>query len=120
MDDAQFALRCQMRTVSVGHGEAVVSMPAEGNRNAMGVVHGGAVFGLADQAFALASNSYGDRQVGLVSSISYLRPARGDLVAAAKLVSETKRTSLYSVEVTDNGRLVAVFQGTGYRLEERR
>ena len=59
MNHAQFAQLCRLETVYVKEGEAAVRMPAEGVRNAMGNVHGGAIFTLADQAFALAANSYG-------------------------------------------------------------
>ncbi len=116
MNHAQFAELCGLKVVSVGKGEAVVRMSAEGKKNAMGNLHGGAIFTQADQAFALASNSYGDPQVALCSSINYIKAAKGDLEARAVIVSETRNTSVYEVRVFEGETLVAIFTGTGYRL----
>ena len=116
MNHAQFAQLCRLETVYVKEGEAVVRMPAEGVRNAMGNVHGGAIFTLADQAFALAANSYGEPQVGISSNINYIKAAHGNLEAKATRVGETRNTSLYEVRVFDGETLVAFFTGTGYRL----
>jgi acyl-CoA thioesterase len=116
MNAAKFARHCHMETVSITPGHAEVRMPVNEKLNALGTVHGGAIFSLADQAFALAANSYGDPQVALTASISYLRPARGDLVAKARLVSENKSTSVYEVLVYDGSEVVAIFQGVGYKL----
>ena len=116
MNHAQFAELCRLQVVSVGEGEAVVKMPAEGMKNAMGNVHGGAIFALADQAFALAANSYGAPQVALCSNINYIKAAHGDLEARAVKVGETRNTSVYEVRVFEGETLIAVFTGTGYRL----
>jgi acyl-CoA thioesterase len=119
MSSAPFALCCDIETISVGGGEAVVRMPVDGKLNALGTVHGGAIFSLADQAFALAANASGDPQVALSASINYLKPARGTLIAHARLVGENKSTSVYEVLVHDGDCLVAVFQGTGYKLRKQ-
>lgn len=116
MNHAQFAELCRLQVVSVGEGEAVVRMPAEGMKNAMGNVHGGAIFTLADQTFALAANSYGDPQVALCSNINYIKAAKGDLEARAVKVGETRNTSVYEVRVFEGETLIAMFTGTGYRL----
>jgi acyl-CoA thioesterase len=113
---APFALLCDMETVSVSDGEAVVRMPVDGKLNALGTVHGGAIFTLADQAFALAANANGEPQVALTANISYLKPARVTLTAHARKVGENKSTSVYEVLVHDGECLVAVFQGIGYKL----
>lgn len=116
MNHAQFAELCRLQIVSVGEGEAIVKMPAEGMKNAMGNVHGGAIFTLADQAFALAANSYGAPQVALCSNINYIKAAKGDLEARAVKVGETRNTSVYEVRVFEGETLIAMFTGTGYRL----
>ena len=116
MNHAQFAELCRLQVVSVGEGEAVVKMPAEGMKNAMGNVHGGAIFTLADQAFALAANSYGAPQVALCSNINYIKAAKGDLEARAVKVGETRNTSVYEVRVFEGETLIAMFTGTGNRL----
>lgn len=119
MTDAPFAAYLNMETVRISDGEAVVRMPLRGMTNALGAAHGGAIFSVADQAFALACNSSGDVQVGISASINYLKPARGTLEARARRVGESKSTSVYEVLVYDGDILVAVFQGIGYRLKKR-
>ena len=116
MKAAPFALHCHMETVSVKDGEAVVRMPVNEKLNALGTVHGGAIFSLADQAFALAANANGDPQVAISASINYLKPAKGTLVARARKVGENRSTSVYEVLVYDGEELVAIFQGIGYKL----
>ena len=116
MMDIPFVQKLGIRTVSISEGEVRVAMDAGDKLNAVGGAHGGAVFTLADQAFALASNLEAWPQVALVASINYLRPGKGMLEAVARKTSETNRTSLYEVKVFDDGELIAVFQGTGYKL----
>jgi acyl-CoA thioesterase len=119
MKRARFGILCGLEAISVAPGTAIVRMPAEEKQNALDTIHGGAIFTLADQAFALAANAQGDIQVALNASISYLKPARGDLEARATLVSEGKTTSLYEVRVFEGEEMVAIFHGTGYKLKQR-
>ncbi len=119
MTDAPFAKLCGLETLSISEKEAVVRMRTEGASNALGTVHGGAIFSLADQAFALAANANGDRQVAMSASITYLRPARGTLVATARKIGETKSNSVYQVLVHEGDELVAIFQGNGFKLKDR-
>jgi acyl-CoA thioesterase len=119
MKRARFALLCGLETVTVAPGTAVVRMKADEKQNALGNIHGGAIFTLADQAFAMAANAEGDIQVALNASVNYLRPAKGDLEARAMKVSEGKTTSLYEVRVYDGEEMVAIFHGTGYKLKYR-
>lgn len=116
MTAAPYATLLGMETVSLGEGEAVVRMSTKDMTNALGSVHGGAVFSVADQAFALAANSEGEVTVALSASISYLRPAMGELEASARKVGESKSTSVYEVLVRQEGDVVAIFQGIGYKL----
>ncbi len=116
MKVAPYALRLGMETVSIGENEAVVRMPVDGLTNALGTAHGGAIFSLADQAFALAANSRGDPQVAINATITYMKPGRGDLVAKARKVAENKSTSVYEVQVVQGDEVVAIFQGIGYKL----
>jgi acyl-CoA thioesterase len=119
MKKAKFAVLCGIETVSVGEGEAVVRMPAKDKQNALGTIHGGAIFTLADQAFALAANSESGVQVALQVSVNFLRPAKGDLEARAVRISEGRTTSLYEARVYEGEELVAIFYGTGYKLSKR-
>lgn len=89
--------------------------------NCVGTVHGGAVFTLADFAFAAACNSHGTIAMALQANISFLKSAvSGEvLIAEAKEVSSHPRIRLYSIEIkNETGDLIATFQGTAYRKKE--
>jgi acyl-CoA thioesterase len=88
--------------------------------NGADVVQGGAVFTLADLAFAVACNSHGTLALAVDVTISFLRPTRtGSLVAEAFEVARSRRLSRCEVKVTDGeGVLVALFHGTAFVKEE--
>ncbi len=88
--------------------------------NGVAVAQGGAVFTLADFAFAAASNSHGTVAVALDVSITFARAAtKGVLTAEAVEESLSRRVSVCNVRVTDDeGRVVAFFHGTAFRKEE--
>lgn len=89
---------------------------AERHLNSIGTVQGGALFTLADLAFAGACNSAGRLAVGLNMSISCLKAVtQGTLYAEAEEIARSTKISTCSVRITDDGGdLVAVFQGTAY------
>lgn len=85
--------------------------------NAENVVQGGAIFTLADLAFAVASNSHGQVALAINVNISFLQSRSvGILYATATEVGEPKRIGAYDVLVTDeNGEIIARFNGMVYR-----
>lgn len=83
--------------------------------------HGGAIFSLADAAFAAASNSYGLTTVALGVNINYVEPVASGtrLIAEAKEESASARIALYHVEVRDErGALIASLHATAFRKSE--
>ena len=89
--------------------------------NGVDITHGGAIFTLADLAFAVASNSHGSVAVGVSATISYLKATNRGIIltAEAREVALNSKLATYSVEVRDNSRdLVAIFQGTVYRKQQ--
>ena len=109
------------RLVEVREGYARVRMRLRPDHlNGVDVVQGGAVFTLADFAFAVASNSHGTVAVALDVSITFARAARtGVLTAEAREESVSRRVSVCSVRVTDaKGEVVALFRGTAFRKDE--
>ena len=85
--------------------------------NGVGIAQGGAIFTLADFAFAAACNA-GDRvAVAIDVSISFVKAVTGGvLVAEAREEAVSARVSTCLVRVTDeSGALVALFKGTAYR-----
>jgi acyl-CoA thioesterase len=116
IEGCDLARACGMVLTSLDEYEAVVEMDLEGKTNGFGTGHGGAVFALADQAFAVSANRGENAQVARSASIEYLRPARGRLRAIARVVEESETTSVHRVEVFSGEELVAVFEGRGHKL----
>lgn len=85
--------------------------------NAANVVQGGAIFTLADLAFAVASNSRGQLALAINVNISFLKAvSTGNLYAVATEVKEPSRLGAYDVLVTDDeAEIVARFNGMVYR-----
>ncbi|MCC8024953.1 MAG: PaaI family thioesterase [Clostridium sp.] len=84
--------------------------------NAAGTVMGGAIFTLADFAFAVASNWNKPLHVSTTAQITYLGIAKGTrLIAEARKVKEGRSTCYYLVEVTDDlGNAVAHVTSSGF------
>lgn len=106
-------------SVSPGHARAKMEIHPH-HLNAYKIVQGGAIFTLADYAFAAASNAHGTVAVGINVSISYMKAAKeGTLWAEARETSRNPKLATYTVEVKDDaGDLVALFQGMVYRKKE--
>jgi len=85
--------------------------------NGARTVHGGALFTLADFAFAAASNSMGQLALSINSSISIFKGAQqGRLIAESREVSCSPKLASYEVSIRDEaGDLLATFQGMVYR-----
>jgi acyl-CoA thioesterase len=118
-NECAFACLTGMEVALTPEGGIRVVMDPDGKWNAIGTIHGGAIFALADQAFGIAANLGDSSQVAVSASIQYLAPATGRLEAVARLVEETALTSVYEVEVSGEGRRVAVFRGVGYKVGEK-
>lgn len=89
--------------------------------NAVGVIHGAAIFSLADLVFAVASNSHGTVALGVSVAVSYLKAATGGILyAEAQEVSVSPKLATYSMRVFDQDEvLIALLQGTVYRKPDK-
>ena len=98
-------------------GYALCEMPLTPlHRNARGTPMGGAIFTLADFAFALASNCEGEMIVSLENSISFIAPPKGKITATATVYKKTGKIAFCDVVVHDEReRLVAKMSVCGYR-----
>ena len=117
-ENDHFAKHTGIELLEVEPGYAKVKMEIKKfHLNGVKTVHGGAIFTLADFAFAVAGNSQGVLAVGIHATMSFLNPvSTGILFAEAKTVSLNSRIGTYAATVTDNeGNLVATFEGTAYR-----
>lgn len=116
-----FAEKNGIKMVEIGSGTAKARMKVTSEHlNAVGTAHGGALFSLADFAFAMAANSGGQVTVAINVSISYFKAvSSGFLTASAREVSGGGRIASYTVEIHDEEEdLVALFQGMAYRKRE--
>jgi len=102
----------------------VVSMTVrEDHLNFHGVLHGGALFSLADCAFSLASNAHGDTAVAIDTHLALTAPSKlGDtLTAAAIEMTRGRSLATYRVNVTRDGdEMVGLFTGTVFIKTENR
>ena len=101
-------------------GYSLVEMVYDPSRqnNIYGRAHGGAVFGLIDEAFETAGQTDGTVAVAMNVNVTYISsPEPGArLSAEARRVARTKRTATYDIKVADaDGRLLAVCQALAYR-----
>jgi len=114
----RFASRNGMRMAEVRTGYARAEMAVEeGHLNTVAILHGGALFTLADFAFAAACNSHGVVAVACQADMTYFKGiAEGArITAVAEEISRTRKLSTCVVRLTDeSGELVALFKGVAY------
>lgn len=100
------------------HATASLTISAR-HKNAYGGVMGGAIFTLADFAFAALTNDRERVTVAQQVSINYLSPPKGErLIATARYKKNGRSSCVVNVDVTDDaGREIAQFVGTGFKLK---
>ncbi len=118
----RFAERANIELLSLSPGYARAKMTLHPHHlNGYGTVQGGAIFTLADYAFAAASNSHGTVAVAINVNITFIKAGQmGTLWAEAREISRNFKLGSYTVEVKDDaGEMVALFQGLAYRKSEK-
>jgi acyl-CoA thioesterase len=113
-----FAVHNGMTITELRDGYAIAEMELQPfHMNGADTVHGGALFTLADFAFAAASNSSGQLALSISSSISIFKGARkGKLIAECREVSTSPKLASFEVGIRNEaGQLLATFQGMVYR-----
>ena len=99
---------------------AVASLTVDSrHKNAFGGVMGGAIFTLADFAFAALTNDRERVTVAQQVSINYFSQPKGArLVATARYRKDGRNSCVVNVDVVDDsGREIAQFVGTGFKLK---
>ena len=117
----RFAALAGIEVVSCGKGYCLCRMKVEEKHlNAVNVIQGGAIFTLADSAFAIASNSRGQMALAVHADISFIASrSAGILYAEAREVADPRRLGFYEVKVTDqDDETVARFSGMVYRKNQ--
>lgn len=120
-ENDQFAKHANIELVSVEAGRAVAQMTLRPHHlNGLRIAQGGAIFTLADFAFAAAANSHDKVAVAANVNISFMKAAAsGTLRAEAREIARNAKLGTYAVEVRDEqGDLIAFFQGLAYRKGE--
>jgi len=113
------ATSCEILTAQENY--AKVSMKIQPKHiNGAGTVMGGAIFTLADFAFAVATNPCKPQTVTTTSQITYLSVAKGStLYAETRLIKDGRSTCFYEIEVTDDlGTKVAFVTVSGMKISK--
>jgi len=117
IENDRFAALLGLQLIKIEFGYAEVKMEITDKLlNGVDIVQGGAIFTLADFAFAAASNSKGMITVGINANISYFKSPKGRyLIAKATEQSSGRKLCSYTVDIFDeNEDLIARFNATGY------
>ena len=102
-----------------GYAEAKMEI-LENHLNGLNMIQGGAIFTLADFAFAAAANASGHVTVGMNANIAYFKASKGKLlIAEAKEVSASQKIAHYNVDVfNENNDHIAQVSIIGYKKNE--
>jgi acyl-CoA thioesterase len=115
-----FAKYMGMELIDLDDGFSKVKMTYDPKKmdNLFSRAHGGAIFALIDEAFETAGQTDGTVAVAMNVNVTYVTspPAHSVLVAEARKVSQTKKTSMYDIRVTETGgALIACCHALAYR-----
>ncbi|MBR6998494.1 MAG: PaaI family thioesterase [Prevotella sp.] len=111
---------CELLEIREGYARARMTVE-EHHLNGGDFCQGGAIFTLADLAFAAAVNSHLVLTVSTSSNITYFRsvPLGATVYAEARELVDHHRMPYAEVSITDEqGRLVAIFTSGGYRKSD--
>ena len=115
-----FSQALNMKLVELEDGHSVVEMiydPQKMN-NMHDLAHGGALFGLMDEAFEMACHTKGTIAVALNINVTFVTsPKPGSkLRAEANQVSETRKTASFDIKITDEeGKIITICQALAYQ-----
>ena len=107
-----------MELAEIKKGWAIVRLPiGDKLTNAIGLVHGGAIFSAADSAvgMALVGMTHRDENIStLEMKINYMKPVKGgEILAEATILHRGSQTAVGDVRVRDeDGNLIAKGLGT--------
>ncbi|HSB18305.1 MAG TPA: hotdog fold thioesterase [Bryobacteraceae bacterium] len=116
-ENDRYAKENGIRIVEIRPGFARTEMTVEPRHlNAVGILQGGALFTLADLAFAAASNSHGVVAVACQADVTWFKAVEsGKLTATAEEIARTRKLSTCVVRITgQHDELVALFKGVAY------
>ncbi len=118
-----YAGKLGIQLVELERGRAVVEMKAgEDTTNILGMVHGGAIFSLIDEAFQASCNSHGRIAVALNVTITFHQApeVKSRLRAESSEIHRSQKTASYEINVKDEKNvLIASCIALAYRKKDR-
>ncbi len=112
------SLKMELVELELGYSAVEMTYDPATMSNIYNRAHGGAIFGLIDEAFETAGQTEGTVAVALNVSVTYVASplAKTRLRAEAREISRTKKTACYDIKVKDkDGQLIATCQALAYR-----
>jgi acyl-CoA thioesterase len=113
-------LKMRLLELSPGYAKVTMKLTPE-YQNFNGLIFGGIIMAVADQAFAYASNSATPRSVASQFNIHFISGAEiGDeLIAEGRVVKSGKRVGISEMVVTNqDGKLIAKATGTTIPVDQ--
>jgi acyl-CoA thioesterase len=88
--------------------------------NGVDYTQGGAIFTLADYAFAIASNTDERLSLSINTTMNFFKATKENdiLYTKTRELSRTRKLSVYEVEIYCEKILVATFTGTAYKMAD--
>jgi acyl-CoA thioesterase len=118
-----YAQKLKLRLVAVEPGRAIVEMvPGKDDANIFGMIHGGAIFSLMDEAFQVSCNSHGTVAMALSVNVTFHNPPETEsrLRAESKEIHRSNKIGTYEIRVIDDdGVLIASCQAIASRKKEK-
>ncbi|MEA3292649.1 MAG: PaaI family thioesterase [Pseudomonadota bacterium] len=119
-DNDRFAKHSGIWLIDASPGCAIVEMEVQDfHLNGARVAHGGALFTLADFAFAVACNTQGRLSLAVSTTMNFVRAITGGRLRAVCEEVTDGKLATYQATVTDeNGEIVATIQGLAFRKKQ--
>lgn len=111
------ALSMDLVELELGYSAVEMNYDPSTMNNIYDRAHGGAIFGLIDEAFEAACQTEGTVAVALNVNVTYVSSPQAGmrLRAEARQVSRTKKTASFDIKVLEkNGPLIATCQALAY------
>ena len=123
LENDRFSAKNGITLVSAEPGYATAQMEIQDyHLNGLDIVQGGAIFTLADFAFAAASNMKGNITVSISANITFFKIPKGKrLIAKASEVLTDKKLCGYNIDVfDDNHDLISHVYINGFTKEGKK
>ena len=112
------ALNITLKELDLGYSMVEMKYDPDRMDNIYQYAHGGALFGLIDEAFETACQTEGTIAVALNMNVTYVASPKAGarLRAVARQISQTKKTASFDIKITDEtGILIASCSALAYR-----